>query len=325
MSRLFCVITLFIFSYTFSASSSRIQTARPLPLTESQFHLLLQERSSNNPFTSDQRLWFTTPGKIWSWSFDLKQLRYQNISKNKIPITAILPYSEGFIATNDEQILFIQRKPFGVFTINRPNTTLALHRINHQIWWVRTDGASLIHPSQHMMSHKHKFQGLLKNDKTALTLSPLTLWVARENNLFSMTKNKEQVRYRHIKKTKNKILNLNFDEKDIYATTQNNILRFHPNGTFIQSIPMRGTQSILQSHITKNNHTYLLSSRIVEIYSPHNKTIKRHRLPIQNAKTVSHLQLHKNYLSLLLDGHPKVFQIQTTMMSTNKHQNKTSL
>ena len=306
----FCLIVIF-FTWSLPSLAIEYSTARSIPMIESQKNRILQEGGAQQLIIKDQHLWFTTPGKIWSWSIPHKTLHFQKISTSPIPTTSFHLYEDGFLATTPDNFLFIQRDPFGVFSLPEKNETLGIQMINKDLWWVRSNGASKIHTSNRSIQDKHHFDGIEPDDKFIFQTHPsLGLWLARKQQIFYMEKNGSQVRYRKIRETQHSILHLGKDQESVYAVTKDKILRFEKNGEFIQEIPIRGPQSILAASFQPNRHVYLFSSRVVEMYDLPTQSVLRYRLPIKSAKSLNNFQSEATYIAMILDRVPMLFQVE---------------
>ncbi|MBP6217905.1 MAG: hypothetical protein KA436_04910 [Oligoflexales bacterium] len=295
-----------------------VLSSRELLLSPYQQEVLAKDLpASGITFDRKGRVWIAGKTSLWLWDLHERRLRQIELSAGSFSDSTQLRSFGGWVLIAKSGSLFqIDIESLKVFhyeltsNVSYKSISISSDR-DSSFYWLLNQGVYSIHPEE--KSLKPVFQHKIPVDSQALFFKQMNrLWIIDQKSIHTLDYQTDatMAQSKNIFQTTDHLLGVYTDGEEVYAHTKYSVIRFSKEGKVLQAIPVEGLAKIVLMHVDGDSHSYLLSNRMLEIYFPLKEVSKVFSLDLGRVKKASYLQRQGSMLALILDGSPRIFQLE---------------
>lgn len=315
-SYFYILCSLNLLAFLFLVPSSAFSEGRPKTLSE--IHLdakHFEEIKSDLPAKSitiddSDHIWFLGTHFLWRWD-PVRNTMQQITLTGQGALKQLAMSGNQIFAASDTQLFQVNVEPFRVTSYPSPNTSslsLGLVTNSNGTHWVKTDGVYEL--SSESTTLKKILNHTLKDSEGGKFLyvpENKTLWFTRNRELSYVTYTSSNKAKKYWKIEKN-ISDIQRAKDDIYAISKISVFRYNQKGKLIQTVSVNKQRRIVLSTILPNAHVYIFQDRLLEVHIPSEKKNFHFFMDIGRVHKAGNLFIRNSYLSVILDGTPRVFK-----------------
>jgi hypothetical protein len=261
-----------------------------------------------------ENVWFLGTQYLWKWS-PAKSKVQQIKLVTTLPLKHLKIDGEFVYVSDDEQLFRIEIEPFRVTSYpssSKNSASLGITGEQNPIYWIKTDGIyELALEKGEMTRTLNHSLAEFENSKYLYISQTRTLWMLRSHELsyISYGSNKKSNKFGRIDKN---IYDIQKSNDDIFAISKFAVFRFTKKGKLIQTVPVKSERRIVLSSLMPNAHAFVFQDRLLEVQVPLEKKTFHFYLDVGRIHKASMMSFRNSYLGLILDGNPRVFELNKT-------------
>jgi len=296
--------------------SFAVLSHRELELPSHQSKALLADGPISSMVMDDSNgIWLLGKKYLWRWALLERQLQKFQISKDdnkKMPFQHLLTNGKFLFFANRDEAYQMQLDPIRLLRLPIPNQqarTLALGLTGEEIFWTTTSGTYKLNS---------------RFDQLALVLSaPFNAqdyswydhehnmqWIARGNAVLLTGERQGKVRARLVHQAKHPFIGLTANQSEVYAYTENTLLRFDRSGALLQAIPVQNGRKLRRAEITPASHNFIFDDGLIEIYDIRNEIVRHYQMPHAANRNIAAFHVRSQIAAFVADGVPRVIHLQ---------------
>ncbi|MFK7824221.1 MAG: hypothetical protein AB8G05_08690 [Oligoflexales bacterium] len=317
-----CIPLLWMESKACLAASDKLLATIELSLQTYQQQRLDMDMPAASIALDHQRgLWIAGKRSLWKWNFKGKKLLEINLIKNEAPapdetLRYIATWNKGLMVASHKKLYKISFHPLKVFEFQASEKLGIEHRShgfqieNSRFFWIRSNGVWSMNQKESVLAKWRSHPRLRKTDRVLFDLKKEKLWAIRKNKLLTYSYTKKGKRPQLLLEIKYPFIGIRQTESEIAVHTRHTILVLNENGTIQKTIPVEGKRKLVLADFHDGQHSYLFHDRFLEIHRTDNIETLYSRVKLGRVRKAGQMIARKNMLGLILDGKPRVFQIE---------------
>src|SRR5690606_5010760 len=149
-----------------------------------------------------------------------------------------------------------------------------------KVFWIHSRAIMHVDRYGRTLIPRYANTGLKAGDKVVFDANANILWIARGGNIQRVGLGDETPEPKTVFDAKNPILGLQLAGTQIMAHTSRSVIRLGGDGSHLGSIPVTGSRSLASMEIRAEQHAYLFTDGLLEVFDMRTKQLRRYRLPL---------------------------------------------
>lgn len=266
-------------------------------------------------------LWIAGKRSVWKWNFENNKLFEINLIKNEQPkpletLRHIAEWNDDLIVTSHEKLYKISFDPLKVLEFQATDQahprrlSFGIHVQKNRIFWTKSSGVWSMNLKEQILSKLHAHPPLHDKDQILLDPQLRQLWIIRKNKLLAYDYQQAAQKPQTILEIKYPFTGIMRPDSEIIAHTRHTVLILNSKGNIKKTIPVEGKRKLVLADIHAGQHNYLFHDRFLEIHRTDSMDSLYSKVKLGRVRKAGQMVARKNMLGLILDGKPRVFQIE---------------
>lgn len=272
-------------------------------------------------FDHQHSLWIAGKKSVWKWNFTNKKLKEINLIKSENPkpeqiLRQIATWDDGLVVASHQKFFKINFKPLKVLefqTKNQDNIaqrSYGFHVTKNRIFWIKSNNVWTIDQKNLLLTPWKQHPKLKKSDQVLLDTENFKLWIIRKNKLLAHNYLAKGQATKKILEIKYRFTGIDRTESGIVLHTRHTVLVLNGDGSIKKTIPVESKRKLVLSSFLEGQHSYLFHDRFLEIHRVENLESFYSKVQLGRVKRAGKMIAKKNIIGLILDGKPRIFQIE---------------
>ena len=266
-------------------------------------------------------LWIAGKRSVWKWNFKGNQLLEINLIKKKKPrshetLRHVTTWGKELLVASHQKLYKISFEPLKVFEFEAKDKPDPNHRSfgikleKDHLFWIKSTGIWSMSKKKQILTKWQSHPTLRKNDKALLDLKKQKIWMIRKNKLLVYSYIKPRKRAKKLLEIKYPFTGIMQTDSEIAVHTRHTVLLVDENGDIKKTIPVEGKRKLVLADLHDGQHSYLFHDRFLEIHRTDNIQTLYSKVRLGRVRKAGQLIARKNMFGMILDGKPRVFQVE---------------
>ena len=268
-----------------------------------------------------QGLWITGQRSVWKWNFAGSKLFEINLVNDEAPtpdqrLKKIASWDGELLVASHRKIFKVSFDPLKVIEFRASDEeaktpqTFGLQVQANRFFWLKSTGVWTMNKKEQILTKLYAHPHLKIGDKPAIDISQKKLWIIRKNKLLAYSYEQEKKKPEVLLEIKYPFTGIKISGPDLIVHTRHTVLVLDKSGVIQKTIPVEAKRKLVLADIHLGQHSYLFHDRFLEVHKTREMRSLYSKVKIGRVKRAGQMIARKNMLALILDGKPRVFQIE---------------